>query len=630
MNLHSIRWRLLVVMLSLVMAGLTTLTYIQIWSQQHLLKQELRQREALMREKTLQRGQTLCDNLANQVAIEIATFNFSLLIESIRAIVKKDQDLAYGILMDAERIAYVHTLQPQLEMETLSAPADLFAAAQPQPTQQTLQQNGDEIVEFVAPIQISTQPWGVLRLGFSMARVAAEIAQSHQEINKQLKLIVIESIILALFFLIVGFIIIFMVSAKISKPLVDLTHSARELAKGNFTAKIPYDLGKNCEVSVLATAFADMAKNLEHSYAQLEKYNTSLEQLVEERTAQLKQKNELIRQVFGRYLSDEIVDTLLETESGLALGGERREITILTSDLRGFTARSNKLSPEQAINILNIYLAVMADVIAEYNGVINEFIGDGILVFFGAPITRPDDPERAVACAIAMQLAMETVNEKLRVLGIAPLAMGMGIGINTGDVIVGNIGSEKRTHYSAIGHNVNLTYRIESYTVGGQVFISESTLNQSNDIITICSEKTVKPKGIKQPITIYKVGGIGGKYNLSLPKESENFFPLREEILLQYTVLEEKQARDQEFKGSLVKLSSNGAIIRCEVDKNLLPNPLENIRLNLIMSSLAITGEDIYAKVLSRKVDGLHIHFTSVSVNMKAQLATLISGQNCC
>ncbi|MBE9562691.1 MAG: HAMP domain-containing protein, partial [Proteobacteria bacterium] len=321
--------------------------------------------------------------------------------------------------------------------------------------------DGDVVIEFIRPIQVSTEPWGVLRLGFSMARVVKEITRSKQELDKQIQWMIIKSVIMAVGFLIIGFIAIFMISARISKPIIELTTSARKLSNGDFSAKIN-DIYYDDEIGVLATAFTDMAKNLEFSHGQLEKYNQSLEQLVEERTVELKRKNELIRQIFGRYITDEIVDTLLETESGLAIGGDRREITILTSDLRGFTAQANILPSEQVIKVLNLYLGAMADVITEYNGTINQFLGDGILVFFGAPVSRDDDPERAIACAIAMQQAMKAVNNKLISLEVAPLEMG--IGINTGEVIVGNLGSEKRSIYSAIGNNVNLAYRIESYT----------------------------------------------------------------------------------------------------------------------------------------------------------------------
>jgi len=342
------------------------------------------------------------------------------------------------------------------------------------------------------------------------------------------------------------------------------------------------------------------------------------------RFIKLKQKNELIRQIFGRYLSDEIANTLLETESGLALGGERREITILTSDIRGFTARSNQLPPEQVIKIINFYLTAMTEVITKYQGTIDEFMGDGILVLFGAPIAREDDPERAVACAVAMQLAMNKVNEQMIAWGFE--ALDMGIGVNTGEVVVGNIGSEKRTKYGVIGNEVNLTYRIESYTTGGQIFISEPTLRKLDKIVKIRSEKQVLPKGIKHPINIYEVNGIDGKYHLHLhKKEEELFLPLKEKIPLQYTILEGKQVGKKKFRGCLLKLSATGALICCDVEKNLFPEPLCNLKINLLLPNLSEKYGDIYAKVLSHGVDekSLYLHFTSIPIHVKTQLVAL-------
>ncbi|MDM8566854.1 adenylate/guanylate cyclase domain-containing protein [Candidatus Halobeggiatoa sp. HSG11] len=614
----GIRWRLLSIMLSLIMAVLFTLTYVQIWSQQHILEKGLVDHELLLRENNLQHGQVVSNNFSNQIAIKIAAFNFSAISELVRTVIKNNEDLVYVILVNKEQKAYVHTLKPELELEFLNGTEDLFALKQSNPTLQRLEHDGDEIIEFIRPIQISTEPWGVLRLGFSMAKVVEKIANSRQELNEQIQLIIIKSVIMAIGFLIIGFIAVFMISARISKPLIELTVSARKLSTGDFSTKIN-TIQCGGEIGVLATAFTDMAKNLELSYEQLEKYNLFLEQEVEERTIELKRKNALIRQVFGRYITDEIVDTLLETESGLAIGGERREITMLTSDLRGFTAQANVLPSEQVIKILNLYLGVMADVITEYNGIINQFLGDGILVFFGAPINRDDDPERAVACAIAMQQAMKEVNDELISWEVAPLEMG--IGINTGEVIVGNVGSEKRSNYSAIGNNVNLTYRIESYTIGGQIFISEATLNQVKDIVKIWSKRTVKPKGIKQKIDVYEIESITGKYNLSLNKEQEIFKKLTKKIALKYAIVEEKHIDTKENDGKVVKLSANGAVISCKTDQAFLPKLLSNLKLNI----LDLSNEDIYAKVLNQYPNDncICIHFTSIPLNTKTKLLSI-------
>ncbi|WP_413163000.1 CHASE2 domain-containing protein [Capilliphycus salinus ALCB114379] len=327
-----------------------------------------------------------------------------------------------------------------------------------------------------------------------------------------------------------------------------------------------------------------------------------------------------IRKTFGRYLTDEIVSTLLESPAGLRLGGERRSITILTSDLRGFTALSERLSPEEVIKVLNFYLSKMADVITEYRGTIDEFMGDGILVLFGAPTKRPDDAKRAIACAVAMQLAMVEVNKQIEAWDLN--ALEMGIGINTGEVVVGNLGSEKRTKYGVVGSQVNLTYRIESYTTGGQIIISETTLKEAGEnIIEIDNHKLVQPKGVKRPITIYEVSGIRDKYNLFVHKEEEIFYPLSESIPLQYTILEGKHVGENLFPGEILELSNKGALILAVEGSDALPTMLTNIKLNL-KSELPELREDIYAKVLEKPIENgkFYIRFTSKPPAVEAKL----------
>ncbi len=283
-----------------------------------------------------------------------------------------------------------------------------------------------------------------------------------------------------------------------------------------------------------------------------------------------------IRQTFSRYLTDQVVANLLETPEGLNLGGELRKVTILMTDLRGFSAVSERLKPGEVVTFLNIYLGIMADIITQYSGTIDEFIGDAILVIFGAPNQREDDSERAVACALAMQAAMQTVNEKIKHLNIPKLEMG--IGINTGEVVAGNIGSQKRAKYGVVGSHVNLTGRIESYTVGGQILVSEYTLQDTGPILKINQEMQVEPKGIKQPITLYDVVGIAGKYNIYLEKEAEKFFPIESPLTIQFNILEGKHVAGNMINGSLVKISANGAEISSENSVEIL----KNLKLNLL------------------------------------------------
>lgn len=325
-----------------------------------------------------------------------------------------------------------------------------------------------------------------------------------------------------------------------------------------------------------------------------------------------------IRKTFSLYLTDDIVANLLESPDGFKLGGERRKVTILMSDLRGFSSVSEELAPETVVSMLNIYLGEMADVIMKYQGTIDEFIGDAILVLFGAPTQREDDAERAIACAVEMQLAMDSVNRKNERLGLPNIEMG--IGISTGEVVVGNIGSTKRAKYGVVGHNVNLAARIESYTVGGQILISESTLKEVDSLVQIDGEIQVQPKGSNECINIYEVGGIRGKYNLYLSKEESILIPLKREVPIQYTLMDDKRIDGTVYYGSLIKLSETSA----EIISESRLETFKNIKINLVNKDQAVTlSGDIYAKVLKKTSYSdlkFYIRFTRIPADVTVLL----------
>ena len=178
----------------------------------------------------------------------------------------------------------------------------------------------------------------------------------------------------------------------------------------------------------------------------------------------LELRNRFIQTLFGRYISDEVVADLLASPEGPKIGGEQRRVTLLMSDLRGFTPLTEGLAPQQVLRLLNSYLGTMADVVLAHQGTVDEFVGDAILAIFGAPVARSDDAQRAVACAVAMQGALAALNRANEPAGLPRLEMG--IAVHTGEVIVGNIGSERRTKYGVVGSAVNHAGRIESFTVG--------------------------------------------------------------------------------------------------------------------------------------------------------------------
>jgi len=313
---------------------------------------------------------------------------------------------------------------------------------------------------------------------------------------------------------------------------------------------------------------------------------------VERLNESLELRNRFIRQIFGRYLSEEIVAGILESPEGLKLGGESRWVTMLLSDLRGFTGLSERLPAEEVVAIVNHYLETMTEVITQYQGTIADFIGDAILVLFGAPMGREDDPCRAVACALEMQLAMARVNAWNRAQNYPEVAMG--IGLNTGEVVVGNIGSKVRTKYGVVGQHVNLTSRIESYTVGGQILASASTIQACGPILRLDDASEIMPKGVREPLMVYEVGGIGGDFNLQLPpKAPPELLDLLPPLPIRMAVLSGKFATPQMQAGHLVRVGPRAAEIRAE----LQPEKLANIRIALFDHQDRVVTGELYAKV---------------------------------
>jgi adenylate cyclase len=332
---------------------------------------------------------------------------------------------------------------------------------------------------------------------------------------------------------------------------------------------------------------------------------------------QVELRNKFIRETFGRYLTDEVVATVLESPSGLQIGGEKRKVTMLMSDLRGFTSMSERLPPERVVAMLNRYLTSMVAVIKHYQGTIDEFIGDAIFVLFGAPTWQEDDAQRAVACAVAMQLAMGGVNEQNKQEDLPELEMG--IGIHTGQVVLGNIGSSERMKYGVVGSQVNLTSRIQSYTTGGQILISETTRQEVGRILKPGRQMEIKAKGIEHPITLYEVLGIGGAHKLLLPETVETLVPLAREIPLRYEVLETHHLNGAVFEGRFTKLSAKAA--EAHLSK---PVPaLSNLRMYLVGADGQQIPGSLYAKVMGTAPGtstDFSVRFTSVPPEIEAFL----------
>ena len=356
-------------------------------------------------------------------------------------------------------------------------------------------------------------------------------------------------------------------------------------------------------------------KNLNFKLERALKDKNTVSTLLSRTSEDLEKSSELIKKMFGRYLSTEVMNSILDDPSALELGGEKRKVTIMMTDLRGFTALSERLKPEQVVKMLNSYFEIMVDVVLQYNGTINEIIGDALLIIFGAPQEMSDRVQRAIACAIEMQNAMAKVNEKNRTQGLPELEMG--IGINETEVILGNIGSSKRSKYTVVGSGVNMTSRIESYSVGGQMLISESVYQEAGEVLRIDSQRDVLPKGSETSLRIYEIGGIAGHYNLALEGREPALVTLSRQILLRYTVLESKDIGEKELEGSVTRLSKNCA----EITFSSPISVLANLKMNLKEVDEKLSIRDFYGKVIKRsagKDSTQLIRFTSIPPEVDA------------
>ena len=220
---------------------------------------------------------------------------------------------------------------------------------------------------------------------------------------------------------------------------------------------------------------------------------------------------------------------------------------------------------------------------------------------------------------------MAAVNAENRRAGLPDI--DMGIGVHTGDVVVGNIGSHKRTKYGVVGSHVNFTSRIQSYTIGGQILVSEMTRQEVEPLSRLSKQMEVEAKGIAEPITLYELRGIGGTYSLFLPEREEELVSLQQQIPLQYTVLEGEHAGRTVYKGHFITLSAKGG----EVRSDYAVAPWSNLRIRLLDSNGDTIPGELYVKVLRHLPEsrpGFYAHFTSIPPDIAAFFQRLLASSS--
>ena len=257
-------------------------------------------------------------------------------------------------------------------------------------------------------------------------------------------------------------------------PLRRLRAGVERLAAGDLAVRVPPT--SRDEVGELTEAFNEMGESL--------------------------QQKARIQREFGRYASDYVLQTLLENPEGADLQGVEREVTVLFADIRGFTRLSEGLEPADVVKLLNDVFQLVSDCILRRGGTIDKFIGDSVMAYFGAPVPSADHPIAAVSAAVDIERAVEERNAKIPPGGHL---IGVGIGVHTGPVVVGNIGSDRRTDFTAIGDSVNVAARLEKMARPGEILVSEAVQRRVRGSHRLRFEGERQLAGRQEPVHVYAV-----------------------------------------------------------------------------------------------------------------------------
>ncbi|MGH7987053.1 MAG: adenylate/guanylate cyclase domain-containing protein [Candidatus Binataceae bacterium] len=282
--------------------------------------------------------------------------------------------------------------------------------------------------------------------------------------------------------LLLALIIAAFLSREMTKPLYALRHSIDSIGRGDLNAEVPLHLKGE---------FAEIGAAISLMLAGLKERDT-------------------IKRAFSGYISRQVMEAIMAKGDSGGLKGERRRVTVLFADIRGFTAMSEKMRPEEVVELLSEFFDCMVEVVLRNHGTIDKFLGDGMMVIFGAPLDDSYQEEHAVTAALEMQARLRELCLKWQVQGRP--AVRMGIGINSGSAVVGNIGSTEHMEYTAIGDTVNLASRLEAVTkeLGLDIIVSENTYEAARPLFKWNSTGEVRVRGRIEPVRTYAVEGVNG------------------------------------------------------------------------------------------------------------------------
>jgi len=329
------------------------------------------------------------------------------------------------------------------------------------------QSDGREVIDFSLPLTFRHVRVGAVYVGFSRAGIVHAVGQARTS-----------AIILTLLMLLVGMGGAVALAAALARPIERLTQGTRAVAEGDFSVVLP--VTSRDELGTLTAAFNDMSRSLG--------------------------EKAMITRAFSRYVAREVVDEILKHPEEHTLKGERRDVTVLFCDIRGFTQMAETLPPEDVVDLLNEFYDLMILTTFKHDGTLDKFLGDGVMSVFGAPLYRPDHALMAARTALAMQAGMRNLSARRIAVGKPRLAIG--IGLNAGEVIAGTVGTDARMEYTVIGDTVNLAARLESSAAPGQILVSADTYGRLSGAVRGRWLSQVVVKGKDKEIGVWELLGL--------------------------------------------------------------------------------------------------------------------------
>lgn len=327
-----------------------------------------------------------------------------------------------------------------------------------------LVQEDKTVITFAAPILFKETKVGYAVISFSKNFIREKVKEAQKRI-----------VVIVIFAVGIMLIVSFPLASGLLEPVFMLVKGTREIAVGNLWYRIRHN--RNDEIGGLIDSFNRMASELE--------------------------KKEVLKGAFSRYVSPHVADEILKNPEKMHLAGQKREVTILFADIRGFTALARQMQPEEIVELLNRYFSLWTEIIFHFEGTIDKFIGDAVMGVFGSPIVKENHLEQGIKAAIVINKIMAEVNLSREKKGLVRLPMG--IGLDSGDVIAGSMGSKVRMEYTIIGDAVNVASRLSGIAKGGETLVGEKVFMKVKEDVSWAKMPDVNIKGIEGAFPIYNI-----------------------------------------------------------------------------------------------------------------------------